>query len=651
MKKIGCWFLAITACTVLAKEYTVVSPGKNLVIKLAAREKITYTVSFDGRPILAPSTLSLTLWKDRILGASPKVDKSTRIRIREVLTPVVRQKSKTVANDCEELTLDFQGQYSVVFRVYDDGFAYRFLTRFPDSIRVENEEVRFAFTKNDSVYAAKLNDFHSSFEKQYSHIPMSGFNADEFAYLPLVVELENGVKAAITETDLMDYPGLYLKGAPGTLTGLFPACPKRTEQTRDRTVKVVEREPFIAKTAGTRAFPWRAVILSHKDGDLIESQMVYKLSPPPAPGADFSWVKPGKVAWDWWNDWNVYGVDFKAGINTRTYEYYIDFASEHGLEYIVMDEGWSDPKNLSEINPAVDMPALLEYARSRDVGIILWAVWKSLDDRMERVMSLAQEYGVKGLKVDFMDRDDQWMVNYYERVAREAARNRLLVDFHGAYKPAGLMRKYPNVITQEGLKGMEYVKWSDEATPEMAVSFPFIRMLAGPMDYTPGAMRNAQKKNFRPITGWPMSMGTRCQQLAMYVVFESPLSMLSDSPSNYRKEPECLDFIAKVPTVWDETKVLDAKIADYVIVARKNGSDWYVGAMTDWTPRELSFPLSFLDKDKNYTMEYFQDGINADRYGSDYKKNAATVKFDSRVDFQLAPGGGWAARLRPEGNK
>ena len=389
-----------------------------------------------------------------------------------------------------------------------------------------------------------------------------------------------------------------------SLRGKFPAVALKEKQTRDRTVELAE--------------PCR-----------IE---------------DTSWIKPGKVAWDWWNANNVYGVDFKAGINTETYKYTIDFASRYGIEYVILDEGWSKTDDLLSVNPDINMEALLSRAKEKGVGLILWVVWKTLDDQLDEALDLFEQWGVKGIKVDFMQRDDQWMVNYYWRIAREAARRHLLVDFHGSYKPCGLRRAYPNVLTREGVRGLEHVKWSNHPTPEHNVTLPFIRMLAGPMDYTPGAMINAQEKDFRPIFNRPMSMGTRCNQLAMYVVFESPLQMLADSPSNYLKEDGCMDFLSHVPTVWDETVVLDARVADYVLVARKHGEEWYVGAMTDWTLREMTVDFSFLNEG-SYIMDMYRDGVNADRFGNDYERIVRTISRGDRMTIGLAPGGGWAARI------
>jgi len=357
-----------------------------------------------------------------------------------------------------------------------------------------------------------------------------------------------------------------------------------------------------------------------------------------------AWIKPGKVAWDWYNANNIFSVEFRAGINTQTYKYYIDFASKYGIEYVILDEGWYVLGNVLDISPGMDMNEIFRYAKEKKVGVILWVVWKALDDQLEAAMVQFEKWGAAGIKVDFMQRDDQWMVNFYHRIAEQAAKRHLLVDFHGSYKPTGLRRMYPNVLTREGLKGLESNKWSKNITPEHNLMLPFIRMATGPMDYTPGSMVNACKKNFRSIFNRPMSQGTRCHQLAMYVVFESPLQMISDSPSVYLREKECMEFLSAVPTVWDDTKVLDAKIADYILIARRNADDWYVGAMTDWSRREMTVDFSFLGSGL-YVIDIYQDGINADRYGSDYKKVTKKVERKDKMNIMLAPGGGWAAKI------
>jgi alpha-glucosidase len=439
---------------------------------------------------------------------------------------------------------------------------------------------------------------------------------------------------------------MWLRGSgSGRLSATFPPYPLKQELNRDRDYKVTQSADYIAKTSGTRTFPWRLLGIVERDGDLLTNQLVYLLAKP-SQVADTTWIKPGKVAWDWWNANNIYGVDFKAGINTETYKYYIDFAAKYGIEYIILDEGWYKLGNLLEVVPEMNVEELVAYGRERNVGIILWAVWKTLDDQFEPALNQFQRWGVKGIKVDFMQRDDQLVINFYYRLCREAANRKLLVDFHGGIRPAIMTRTWPNLISTEGVQGMEHLKWSDVSDPEHNVTIPFTRMFMGPMDYTPGAMLNASKGSFAHIFQRPMSLGTRCHQLAMYVVYESPLQMLADSPSNYLREAETMQFLGPVPTVWDETRVLDGRIGEYVLVARRKDREWYVGAMTNWTARELEIDFSFLPEG-SFRMVAYQDGVNANRYGSDYKQVKSAVSKATRLKVKLAEGGGWAARIVP----
>lgn len=628
-----------------AVSHGLTSPGGRIEVVLSAGENPTYSVRRRGSELISPSAISMTIDGARVLGALPRIQDVRRRSVRETLTPVVRQKAAALADVFNEMVLIFAGDYSLTFRAYDDGVAYRFSTSFPDRITVASERAEFAFPADHTVYFAEETSFQTHQERLYLPVRLSRVTSGKFGLCPAVVDVPGGPKVAITEADLEDYPGMYLtgaEGAPTTLVGKFPQYALKEEAKNDRNVPVVERADFLAVTSGTRAFPWRVLVIAERDGTLIESPMIYRLAKPSS--GDFSWVKPGKVAWDWWNDWNIAGVDFRAGVNTETYKHYIDFAAENGIEYVILDEGWYKLGDLLTLSPGIDMDAILAHARSRNVGIILWVVWKTLEQQWDKAFEQFSRWGVAGLKVDFMQRDDQRMVDYYYRVAQEAARRRFLVDFHGAFKPTGLYRTFPNVITSEGVLGLEHNKWSRNVTPEHDVTLPFTRMLAGPMDYTPGAMANGALKNFQPIYSQPMSQGTRAHQLALYIVYESPLQMLADSPTNYRREPECLEFLAGVPTVWDETRVLDARLADYVLVARRKGADWYLGALTDEAGRDLVVDLSFLGE-AEYDLTAYQDGLNADRNGNDYKKLTRRVRRTDSIAVHMAPVGGWAAVL------
>jgi alpha-glucosidase len=477
---------------------------------------------------------------------------------------------------------------------------------------------------------------------------LDSVSSGRLASLPVLVETA-GPKVLIAESALLNYPGMWVKSSGGkTLNGTFPpyALESPLEPNSDRDAPVTKGADYIAKTKGKRSFPWRILAIARKDGDLITNQLVYQLAEE-LRIKDPSWIKPGKVAWDWWNANNIYGVDFRAGVNTETYKYYIDFASRFGIEYIILDAGWYKLGNLLDVVPEMNVEELIAYGKKKNVGIILWVVWKTLDDQLDVALDQFEKWGAAGIKVDYMQRDDQEMVNYYWQIAAEAAKRKMLVDFHGAYKPSGLRRAYPNVITREGVKGLEHNKWSREITPKHNLTLPFIRMVSGPMDYTPGAMTNAQPDNFRIIFNRPMSMGTRAHQVAMYIIYESPLQMKADSPSNYLKDSECTEFISRIPTTWEETRVLEACVGEYLLLARKNGSFWYIGAMTNEKIREFILDLSFLD-DGDYSAEIIQDGINADRYASDYNKINRTISKGDSLKIKLAPGGGWAAILNPK---
>jgi alpha-glucosidase len=601
-------------------------------------------VLLKGRALLENCGLSLNV-EHKSLGSEPKVIGAKQSSHDDVVEPVVRQKFAKIRDHYNELRLTMEGGYAIVFRAYNEGAAYRFETSLPDQqVKVYGEDASFNFSSNFVVYYPQEDSFFSHNERKYLPQHLSEIIPAFISTLPAVVDVGEGAKLAIAESDVEDYPGLWLRGTGGNgLTATFEPYPLKEKLERDRDFRVVESADYIAATSGTRTFPWRVMGIAEKDGDLLTNQIVWLLEKP-SQLQDTSWIKPGKVAWDWWNANNIYGVDFKAGINTQTYKYYIDFAAKYGLPYIILDEGWYKLGNVLDVVPEINMEELASYAKEKNVGIILWVVWKTLADQLIPALDQYQKWGVKGIKVDFMQHNDQLLINFYYKVSRETAKRKMLVDFHGAQRPASMTRTWPNLISTEGVRGMEWSKWSAESEPKHNVTLPFTRMFLGPMDYTPGAMRNATKATFAPISAQPMALGTRCHQLAMYVVFESPLQMLSDSPSNYMREPEAMEFLAPVPTEWDETKVLDAQIAEYVVVARRNGRDWYIGAMTDWTPRDLEIDLSFLPQG-SYTMEAYQDGVNADRYASDYKKVTSQVSAGTKLKLHLAPGGGWAARI------
>lgn len=651
MKKISILLLLLIFWGILgAKSYTLKSPDGKILVTIDTEPKLQYSVHVGENEVLESSPLSMTINDGQKLGEINRVEKAEESTIKETIKPTVQEKRKTILDYCNELKLQFSGNYGVIFRAYDDGVAYRFYTKMNHEITIRDELVRFNFPGDPDVLLPMENSLFTSQEKTYRSMKLREANG-QLAYLPVIVTLENGQRIALTEVHVEDYAGLFINaGVSGTpsFTGVLPKYPTKEAQRGERSERhlyVDERADYIAKTEGNRLFPWRLLVIPENDGDLIETDIVYRLAPP-LRLKDTDWIKPGKVAWDWYNAMLLYGVDFKSGVNTKTYKHYVDFAAKHGLEYIILDEGWSDPGDLFKINPDMDMNALLTYALSKNVGIIPWVVWLTLDRQMDDALKMFEDWGVAGIKVDFMDRDDQKIVNWYWTVAEKAAKHHLLLDFHGAYKPTGLRRAYPNVITREAVKGMEYTKWSADVTPEHNVTIPFTRMLAGPMDFTPGATQNANEANFNPVFERPMSLGTRCHQMAMLVVYESPLQMICDSPSHYKREPEMMSFLGPVPSVWDETIVLDARLADYVLIARKSGKDWWLGAMTDWSERKLKVDLFFLGKGK-YEAVVFADGPNASRIGIDYTKSVKSVSSKDVLPVHMAPGGGWAAHLKP----
>jgi len=635
--------LLIFSTTAFSKDYQVSSPDGNVKVQVSVDKETRFQVLFKNKLVISSSPISMSLQDGLVLGNNSIVKKDKIQFYSEIEKPVLPRKYASILNEYNELEIEFKGGYNLIFRAYNDGAAYRWKTALKDTIVVKNELVSFNFPENALAWFPEEESMFSHQERLYIQINLSEITPERFCSTGMLVEMKDKTKVFISESDLEDYPGMYLQGiAPSGfgLQGKFAGYPLQTNQLNDRSVVVTEYADFIAKTDGTRSFPWRAIVITDNDAGLVESEMIWKLAKPNQL-KDVSWIIPGKVAWDWWNALNVYGVDFESGVNTETYKYFIDFAHDYNLQYIILDEGWYYLEDVLKVKEDVDIDEIVAYANSKNVGVILWVTWKALDDQLDKALQQFQDWGIKGIKVDFMQRDDQWMVDYYYRIAKKAAEHRLLVDFHGAYKPTGLHRTYPNVITSEGVVGLENNKWSEKVTPQHDLTLPFIRMVAGPMDYTPGAMLNANKENFRNIFNEPMSQGTRCHQLAMYVVFESPLQMLADNPSNYRKEKESMEFLSAVPTTWDDTRVLDAKISEYILMARKKGDIWYLGALNDWNEREMTVDFSFLGEG-DYTVEIWQDGVNADKHAADFKKVIKTVNRQSKLPIHLASGGGWA---------
>lgn len=621
------------------------SPDKKVKITVNLGKKITYSVNVNGDIVLANSFLSLKLTTGQ-LGESPQLLKKLTTAHADQSKPVVPLKNSSVENKYNLLRLDFKKDYSVEFRAYDDGIAYRFITNKKDSVTVENEGLHLEFSKDVTAAYLETKSFMTSYEILYQNKNLREVDAQKTSVLPILFN-DKKYKILFSEADLYDYPAMFVKVTNGkAIEAVFPKVPEIYAPNGDRNLKIVKEHNYIAKTVGKRSYPWRFLVISDKDEVLPENQMVYKLSTPNQI-KDFSWIKPGQVTWEWWHNAYVYGVDFKSGYNQDTYKYYIDFASRFKIPYIIMDEGWAKTTlNPYEPNPTINLQELIAYGKQKNVKIILWFTWLAVEQNPD-VFKKLEEWGIAGVKVDFMDRSDQWMVNYYTKVAKEAAKHHILVDFHGAFKPAGLEVAYPNVLSYEGVIGMEQNIGGGLATPKNNLYLPFLRNAVGPMDYTPGAMRSGHPKDYRANWINVMSIGTRAHQIAMYIVFESGFQMLADNPFNYLREPETTSFITSIPVTWDETKILKAEVGEYIVTAKRKGRDWYLGAMTNSTERNIVIDTDFLPKDKNYQLTLIKDGINADFQAMDFKRLVIRIKAGDKINIDMVKDGGFAAHLTP----
>lgn len=620
-----------------------VSPNGELKVSLNLSDKIYYSIDYNGDVLLKDNSLLLVL-KNQVLGQNPKLRRQKQWSVDEQLTPIVPLKYSKVNNRYNQLLLTFK-DYSVEFRAFDDGVAYRFITSQKGDVEVMNEEFAINFPSDYLLHLQQPGSFHTAYEEPYTHVQSNAWKPEErIAVLPVLIDTQKDYKILISESDLADYPCMFLKGT-GTngVISVFPKAPLAFAENSDRSVKITQEADYIAKTKGTRNYPWRYFVISKNDKQLIENTMTYKLAEKNQL-QDISWIKPGQVSWEWWNDASPYGpdVNFVSGYNLDTYKYYIDFASKFGIPYIIMDEGWAkSTRDPYTPNPKVDLHELIRYGKEKNVGIVLWLTWLTVENNFD-LFKTFNEWGVKGLKIDFMDRSDQWMVNYYERVAREAAKHHLFVDFHGSFKPAGLEYKYPNVLSYEGVRGMEQM---GGCYPDNSLYLPFMRNAVGPMDYTPGAMISMQPNVYRSERPNAASIGTRAYQLALFVVFESGLQMLADNPTLYYRNEDCTRFITQVPVTWDETVALEAKAGEYVIVAKRKGDKWFIGGMTNngKKEREFTIKLDFLNKDRSYQMISFEDGINAGRQAMDYRCKSSQVKAGEQLTIKMVRNGGFAA--------
>ena len=631
-------------CANAQKTYTVQSPDGQVRMDVTVGEDITYSVSVGDEAVLDNCQVALQL-ADRTLGENPKVRSRKTRHVTEDITPVVPLKFSTVRNEYNQLELRFKGNYALEFRAYNDGVAHRFVTSMKDSIEVYNEAFNLALPDNYLMHLQQPGRFKTGYEEQYRHMDAAEWNKEKrLALLPLLIDTRKGCKLLVSEADLADYPCLFFRSQQDvTLQSTFPKVPAEFGEDGDRSLKILKEEDYIARTAGTRNFPWRYIVVAQNDAQLIENTMTCRLSTPNVLD-DTSWLRPGQVSWEWWNGATPYGpdVNFKAGCNLETYKYFIDFAARFGIPYILMDEGWAkSTRDPYTPNPDVDLHELIRYGKEKGVGIVLWLTWLTVDRHME-LFETFEKWGVKGVKIDFMDRSDQWMVNYYERVARKAAEHHLFVDFHGSFKPAGLEYKYPNVLSYEGVRGMEQM---GGCRPDNSLYLPFMRNAVGPMDYTPGAMLSMQPEVYRADRPNSASIGTRAYQMALFVVFESGLQMLADNPTLYYRNEECTRFITQVPVTWDETRVLAAQAGEYVVVAKRKGNRWFIGGITNGKTRQFDLPLNFLQQGRTYSMTSFTDGINANRQAMDYRRNESRTDAAQSLHIQMARNGGFAAVL------
>jgi len=629
------------------KKLDLSSPDGHIKVSVSLGDKIYYTVSDDNKDLLTKNHLALEL-KDVVLGNNPQLISTKKNKGDELITPYISLKFAMVRSVYNDLLLTFKGDYAVEFRAFDDGIAYCFITHKKGDVEVMNEDFVIHFPEDDILNLQQVNGFKTAYEEPYTHIASTDWKPDDkMSTLPVLIGIKNGSKILISESDVTDYPCMFLKGTGNNgAESAFPKMPLEFGPDGDRSLKIVKSADYIAKTNGNRAFPWRYFVITHDDKQLMENTMTLQLAPKGII-ADPSWIKPGQASWEWWNGATPYGpdVNFVSGFNTDTYKYFIDFASKFGVSYIVMDEGWAktttDPFTP---NPNVDVHEIIRYGKEKNVGVVLWLTWLTVHNHMDLFRTF-NDWGVKGVKIDFMDRSDQWMVNYYENVAKAAADYHLFVDFHGAFKPAGLEYKYPNLISYEGVRGMEQM---GGCTPDNSLYFPFMRNAVGPMDYTPGAMLSAQPDAYCSERPNSASIGTRAYQLALFVVFESAIQMLADNPTLYYRNAECTEFITSVPTTWDATKALAADAGQIAVVAKRKGDTWFIGGITNnkEKAREVELNFDFLKKGKIYTMTYFEDGINAGRQAMDYRKKTMRIKAGDKMTITMVRNGGFAAVLR-----
>lgn len=627
-----------------AKEIKTASPDKRLEVCISVDADVSVQAYLDGKPLFEIRDLHLDTDRGTIPGRHPAVRSVKTTAVSRTVRPEIKEKNGEIPEAYTGTTVCFRGS-RLQFRVYNEGFAYRFVTELPGTLTVRNEQARFAFDGAAQLTYQHDDRMHSDYEAPYVTRALAGLPSGSMGNLPALVQAPAG-KVIFLEADVDDYPCMWLKKEGEALVTHFWPYPKAytPEGNPKNRRRVSACEAYIARTEGTRAFPWRILGTAREDTDLLNNQLVYLLGPA-CRIADPSWIEPGWVTLDWWSRRGLYGVDFKAGVNTETAKYMIDFAAAFGIRYFLLDDGWTLGEDLTRSIDALDMEIVAAYAASKGVGLMLWVTYDLFDSQMEAALQQFARWGVKGIKVDFINRSDQEAVNFYWRAAEAAARYRMVLDFHGAYKPDGLRRAYPNILTREALIEFEYSGGTSLDSPDHHCTLPFIRNVAGPMDYIPGTLNNGTKGDFKPDHNRPMGQGTRAHSMAMAVIAESPMQMLPDAQSDYYREEACTRFLADIPTEWDRTVPLNGKIGDYLSVARRHGNTWYAASITDWTPRTLTLAFDFLDAGRTYTAEIFHDGPNAGIRAIDYKRTVCRVSKGDTLTVSLASGGGWVARI------
>jgi alpha-glucosidase len=650
MKKISVLLLMMISCGGLfAQSYHLTSPDKNIKVNISTKDSITYSVTYKNTMVMLPSAISLSLDKG-VLGKSAKVNNLAKSTVNNTLHPLYG-KAATLQDNYNQVVLNFNNNFSLIFRVYNEGMAYRFVTGIKDSVKVLSEQASFNLPRIPSATWAETTNY-TAWELPYvEHPAITEIKNNTRALTPALFAYQpSNIKVVVAEADLFDYPGMYIQKQSAGFKGNWAQYPAKTVMgSWGNFVSVVkQREDYIANTKGTRSYPWRVVIVTDDDKTLLNNQLIYKLATPSVL-KNTAWINPGKATWEWWHDAMLPGADIPSGMpnrNTVLYKYYVDFAAKNKLEYLMVDAGWSNNYDVKKVLPRVDIKEVISYAKSKNVGVFLWAVAVPLLNDLDKNLDFIKSLGAAGIKVDFFDRDDQQVAGWMEKIAKAAAERELMIDFHGCGKPTGMQRTYPNIVNYEAVRGEECSKWDYTANPQHHLTFSFIRMLGGPLDYTPGSMRNATMETFKPVDpGLPSSLGTRCHELAMYVVFDQPFAMLSDSPTEYEKYPDIMKYLSAVPTVFDETMALDGKVGQYAVIAKKKDKNWFVGAMTNWDERKINIDFSFLTPGKTYQADVYADGVDANKTATSYTYKTIAVTNKTKMDLNLAKGGGAAIKI------